>query len=34
MKTILGTGWGGGGGGGWNFIKNVGQLGLGDLENH
>ena len=37
MKTILGTGgWGGWGGGGrdWNFIKNVGQIGLADLENH
>ena len=35
MKTILGTGgWGGGGGRDWNFIKNVGQIGLADLENH
>ena len=33
MKTILGTG-GRGGGRGWNFIKNVGQLGLAELENH
>ena len=34
MKTILGTGGWGDGGRDWNFIKNVGQLGLADLENH